>query len=92
MAKNQKQSVEAVEHTIDELKGPFRELVELWPSSLVSRRDIKKFSGGARSGKTYANMASIGVGPKVYKIGRTSAYRTVDLAYDLQMESNAVGR
>ncbi len=91
MSEKQNHSVES-EHTIDDLKGPFRELVEKWPSSFVGRPNIPKFCGGLRSGKTYANKASKGVGPKVYKIGRNAAYRAVDIAWDLQQESNVAGR
>ena len=86
--KMKKPEAEQQRITIDDLKGPFREMVEKWSSSMVGRTEVPNFSGGLRSGKTYANLNSQGKGPKPIRIGRKIGYRAVDLAFDLQQASN----
>ena len=41
----------------------FKKLVERWPSEVVARRDVSKFSGGAVTPKHLANVDSLGTGP-----------------------------
>jgi hypothetical protein len=52
----------------------FEELAEKWPSSIVSRSEIKKFSGGMISGKYMANLDSQGLGPDKIKCGGRIGY------------------
>lgn len=41
----------------------FSEMVERWPSALVARSEVKRFTGGALSGGHLANEDSRGRGP-----------------------------
>lgn len=51
-----------------------------WPSSIVTRRDFGKFSGGAVSPGTVANADHKGIGPRGrFRIGQKTAY-TVEAA------------
>jgi hypothetical protein len=46
-----------------------------WPSSVVARSEVKKFSGGGISPKTLANADSAGTGPEgLFFIGRKACY------------------
>lgn len=48
-------------------------LADKWPSSIVARREVKKFTGGIMSEKYIANLDSLGSGPPSIKIGRQRA-------------------
>jgi hypothetical protein len=46
-----------------------------WPSPVVARTEIKKFTGGALSGRTVANLDSRGEGPEGrFRLGRKTVY------------------
>lgn len=52
-----------------------KQLKEKWPSSIVSRTEIRKFTGGLINEKTLANLDSQGTGPEGrFKIGRKVGY------------------
>ena len=57
-----------------------REMVDRWPSAIVARQEIGKFSGGAISPRTVANLDSLGRGPEKIQVGRKTCYRAIDLA------------
>lgn len=66
----------------------FQKLVDHWPSSMVARTEVGRFSGGILSGKTLANMASRGEAvPAALRIGRKVAYDARELANWLQERS-----
>jgi hypothetical protein len=53
----------------------FKELANKWPSSIVARTEIKKFTGGIITERYCANLDSKGVGIKGrIRIGRKIAY------------------
>jgi len=53
----------------------FSKLFEKWPSPLVARSEVSRFSGGVLNSKTCANHDSNGTGPAGrVKIGRKVAY------------------
>ena len=53
----------------------FSKLFEKWPSPLVARPEVSRFSGGILNSKTMANHDSNGTGPAGrVKIGRKVAY------------------
>ena len=53
----------------------FNEMVARWPSSVVARAEVKKFTGGGISPKTIANADSDGTGPaERFFIGRRVCY------------------
>lgn len=55
------------------------ELAARWPSGLVARTEIHKFTGGLLSGRTLANYDSRGEGPPRVRLGRKVAYPTDEL-------------
>lgn len=58
------------------------ELRNTWPSTIVARSHFDRFSGYTISGKTIANLESLGQGPRnKFFIGGKAAY-SVDDAID----------
>ncbi len=58
----------------------YDQMATRWPSSVVARAEVKKFTGGAISPKTIANADSLGKGPKKRLIiGRRVCYPVQDL-------------
>jgi hypothetical protein len=56
-------------------------LVERWPSEIVAREAVGRFSGGVLSPKYMANIDSLGEGPdETIRIGRKVAYFAKSLA------------
>ena len=52
-----------------------KSLSDKWPSSIVSRTELKQFSGGALNARTVANLDSQGVGIEGgIRIGRKICY------------------
>ena len=52
----------------------FEEMAEKWPSSVVARAELKKFTGGILNARTQANRDSLGEGCEKITLGRTVAY------------------
>ncbi len=53
----------------------YSEMVARWPSPIVARAEIKKFTGGGISSKTLANADSNGTGPEGrFFVGRRVCY------------------
>ena len=61
-------------------KDVFDEMVEKWPSAVVARTAVKKFSGGLISGKYMANLDSQGLGSERVKVSGRVAYPAKSLA------------
>lgn len=58
----------------------FSKLFEKWPSPLVARSELSRFSGGLLNSKTLANLDSNGTGPGGrVRIGRKVAYKVSSL-------------
>ena len=56
-------------------------LVDRWPSPIVARAEVKKFSGGAITGRYLANLDSAGSGPPgAFRLGGKVVYETAGLA------------
>jgi len=50
-------------------------LAEKWPSTIVARSEVRKFSGGIVNPRTLANLDCLGLGPEGrFYIGRKCAY------------------
>lgn len=63
------------------MSDDFSSLAEKWPSSIVARTEVKKFTGGILSGKTLANLASKGEPvPRSIYVGRKVAYSAKELS------------
>jgi len=57
----------------------FDRMKERWPSAILARRDVPKFTGGAMSAKHLANLDSQGQGPaNRFRIGRNVCYPVED--------------
>lgn len=72
MAKNSKQS--ATDHDSVAV-ATIKAMADKWPSTMVSRTEVKRFSGGCIAPGTLANLDSQRVGiPGAFKIGRQVCY------------------
>ncbi|MDY0185566.1 MAG: hypothetical protein RBR43_06785 [Desulfuromonadaceae bacterium] len=71
-------------------KDIFHQLTDHWPSPLVAASQVKRFSGGIVSGKTLANLKSLGKPvPDSVKIGSRRAYVAESLAGWLRNRSKS---
>ena len=66
----------------------FNKIAEKWPSSVVARVEIERFTGGLISSKYLANLDSLGQGPKRITCGRKVAYPVDDFVQWLRKRSN----
>ena len=59
----------------------FDQMADKWPSALVARTEIAKFTGGMLSPKYMANLDSLGCGPAGrVRIGRKVGYKLYGLS------------
>lgn len=65
----------------------FGKLGRAWPSPIVSRTEIYKFSGGLLSPRTLANLDSLGDGPPRGRCGRKIFYPVDSLVAWLKARS-----
>jgi hypothetical protein len=64
-------------HIEDEI---WAELQKSWPSPIIARSEIGKWSGGLLNPRTVRNLDCSGDGPRNrLRVGRKTAYRVVDL-------------
>ncbi|MBW1955563.1 MAG: hypothetical protein JRI83_07560 [Deltaproteobacteria bacterium] len=69
----------------------FQELANRWPSPIVARHEVSRFSGGAIHPRTLANLDSRGEGPRGrFRIGRKVCYPTVALIEWMKARAEAV--
>lgn len=72
-------------------KSIWAEMAERWPSSVVARTEIERFTGGAINEKYVANLDSAGKGPKGrIRIGRKIAYPVASLVEWMENRSTVV--
>jgi len=58
------------------IRDAYQQLCDRWDSSIVSRGQIEKFTGGAITSKHIANLDSLGEGPEGrMRVGRKVVYR-----------------
>jgi hypothetical protein len=63
-----------------DFQGLVAQLVEKWPSAVVTRTEVETFTGGAITAKYLANLDSLGKGPKGrLRVGRKILYTTSSL-------------
>jgi hypothetical protein len=56
-------------------RSDLKSLADKWPSTLVARTEIKRFTGGILNEKTMANLDSLQLGPEGrIRIGRKICY------------------
>lgn len=61
------------------MKDIYDEMAEKWPSAVVARRELARFSGGLLNPRSVANLDSAGKGPPRKKIGRIVFYPVTGL-------------
>ena len=70
----------------------FQGLADKWPSAVVARQEIQRFSGGIINSKYIANLDSQGEGPKgCVRIGRKIAYPVAEVVRWLEDRSELIG-
>lgn len=70
---------------LSEEKVDLEILCERWPSPIVAREEVGRFTGGAISPRYLANLDSAGLGPPGrFKLGRKNCYFTTPLIRWLQ--------
>lgn len=57
----------------------FQELSKCWPSAIVARSEVPKFTGGLVNARSLANLDCLGQGPPRGRLGRKVFYRVADL-------------
>ena len=57
----------------------YDKMAEAWDAPCVARTDVRRFSGGAVTGKTLANLESKGLGPEKMKFRGKTLYETQKL-------------
>lgn len=66
----------------------FQSMADRWPSSMVSRTEIERFTGGIVSEKYLANLDSAGKGPAGrVRVGRKIAYSVSEVVKWLESRS-----
>ena len=69
----------------------FQSLADSWPSPVVARQELEKFSGGILNPKTIANLDSQGKGPAGrIRIGRKIAYTASSLCEFLEQRAEVL--
>ena len=60
-------------------KDIFQKMAKKWPSAMVARTEVGRFTGGMLSSKYMANLDSSGEGPIRVRSGRKVGYPVDDL-------------
>lgn len=69
-------------------KDIFDQMADQWPSAVVARVEVARFTGGLMSSKYLANLDSMGVGPVRVVVGRKVGYPVRDLVAWLRGRSS----
>ncbi len=72
------------------LESAIEAMVESWPSALVARTEVERFTGGLMNPKYQANLDSLGKGPERIRIGRKIGYMTRTYADWLKTKATVV--
>ena len=69
----------------------FQDMLDKWPSAIVSRTEAEAFTGGVISEKYLANLDSQGKGPSGrFRMGRKVAYPVTEFVEWLKKRSTPV--
>ena len=66
----------------------FQKMVDEWPSAIIARTEVGKYSGGLLNPKTMANIDSLGQGPERVTVGRKVAYVAKSMGTWMRNRSN----
>ncbi len=81
------------EKGVKHMQDVFEQMEEKWPSAIVSRSEIKAFTGGVISGSYLANLDAAGEGPPRVKVGRQKwGYPVKSLVVWLRDRSQFIGK
>jgi len=69
-------------------KDIFQEMRDRWPSVIVARTEVEKFTGGMLSAKYLANLDCLGIGPTRIVVGRKVGYPVEDFVIWLRSRSS----
>ena len=70
----------------------FQSMAERWPSSMVARTEIERFTGGIISERYISNLDSQGLGPKGrVRVGRKIVYTVEAVIEFLEARAETVG-
>ncbi len=72
---------------MSEEKNVWQILGESWPSPIITRSELGKFSGGLLRPATVRNLDSMGQGIRRFKVGRKTCYLVKDVIDWLQARS-----
>jgi hypothetical protein len=73
------------------VRAAFQQMVEKWPSSVVARTEVERFTGGAIKEKYLANLDCQGKGPKGrVRLGRKIIYPVHEFLAWLESRAKAV--
>jgi len=65
----------------EEIERVIEEMAQRWGSTVVARKDIGRYTGGAITAKTAANLDSLGTGcPGRFSIGASVVYPVDNLS------------
>lgn len=64
-----------MEHNVV-LENTIEAMVKGWPSAILARTEVERFTGGIMNPKYQANLDSLGKGPERIRIGRKIGYMT----------------
>ena len=77
---------------LDRITPSLSQLADKWPSTLVARSEVGRFSGGILNPKYLANLDSLGQGPRGrIRIGRKVAYPVDTLIAFLEERAQCLG-
>lgn len=77
---------------MSDLNDHFNLLKKSWPSALVARSEVSRFSGGIISARYLANLDCRGLGPKDrLRVGRKVVYPINSLIKFLQEKATKLG-
>ncbi len=75
----------------EEMKIIFQTMADKWPSAIVARTEVERFSGGMIKGKYIANLDSTGQGPAGrIRCGRKVAYPVNEFVKWLESRSEVL--
>lgn len=74
-----------------DLNEHFQTMKKAWPSSIVARSEVGRFSGGILTPGNLANLDCLGKGPERIRIGRKVAYPVDALVDWLKEKSTTLG-
>lgn len=70
-------------------RSSIRDMAEKWPSTIIARKKVGEFTGGAIDPRTMANLDSLGEGIRDrFRLGKTIVYPVQSLIEFLEARSN----